>query len=142
MKLLNTSRPWNTEGEFLELFGVNCDEEGSQDFCTLCAVTALFLRFPECGKSYYDVVSKRLRELHWSPMVFYARIRKSIKPVIDAGKDTLAGLGVVVEAESVTVPALVKAIAPILAETIPECCRTNAEEAARYVEKPKKQQQS
>lgn len=139
---MNTLRPWNTEVEFLELFGVNTAEDGSQDFCTLCALTALFIRFPECGKSYYDVVSKRLRELHWSPMVFYARIRKSIKPVIDAGKDTLAGLGMVVEAENVTVPALVKAIAPILAETIPESCRINAEEAARYVEKPKKQQQS
>lgn len=137
---MNTLRPWKTEVELLELFGVNTEEDGSQDFCTLCALTALFIRFPECGKSYYDVVSKRLRELHWSPMVFYARIRKSIKPVIDAGKDTLAGLCIVVEAETVTVPALVKAIAPILAETIPESCRTNAEDAARYVEKPKKQQ--
>lgn len=131
---MTTSRAWKDEIELMQMFSIDTEAEGAKDFSTLCSLTALFVRFPDVGKTFYDVAAMRMRELHWSPVVFFGRIKRAIRPLYDAELGTLADLGLPVDAETITVPALVKAVARVMSAELPESFRENAEEAAKYID--------
>ena len=124
---MTSSQAWHTEGDFLDMFGVDRGREGAKDFADLATATALFYRFPELGCGYYDACKRRLRELRWSPLAFYTRIKRALAPVFAADRQTLEALGLQIEAEVLTVPVLVKAVAARMAESIPDSAFADAQ---------------
>ncbi len=77
------------------------------------------LRFT--GYDLGDLERQMMRELHVSPLVFWSQIKRTVRPLLDAGKPTLQALGIPVGAELITGHDLALALACVLSQELDEC---------------------
>lgn len=126
---MNENRPFQTVGEFLDLFGVQRDKRGARDFCELVERAALLRRWPELGGNPYEVALFSLSSQHISPLVYWANMRRALAPVMDTDRDALAALlgGPVGDEDSFTVYDLAAALADALRSGVGDDQRPAAE---------------
>ena len=109
---------FKTPEEFCDLFGVDRRSGGTADFCSICGIAAT-LKYYDLPGSAYAAALLLMRARHWSPLVMWKRMRAAMRPACDAGRDTLAALGVVIpetaKGERFTVCQLAAAVAAALA---------------------------
>jgi hypothetical protein len=125
---------FKTPEEFCDLFGVDRRSGGTADFCAITGIAAT-LKYYGLPGSAYAAALFLMRARHWSPLVMWKRMRGALRPALDAGRDTLAALGVVIpdtsEGEGFTVCQLAAAVAAALAaEGYAEVDRVAAEQIA------------
>ena len=70
-------------------------------FCDLCDMGALLQRF---GAPYRlgDLERAYMKEYHYSPLTYWAGMKKALRPLFAAGGDTLRALGLPLEGEPQT----------------------------------------
>lgn len=104
-------RPWDNCCGLFRLFGI---EPKTDRWAALAAdlveFDALLLHFTglECMG---DLERRYMHELHLSPLVFWSQLKRSLRPLHDAGGDTMRALGVDIEGDSYTTHSLLTAIA-------------------------------
>lgn len=81
--------------DLLALFEIDPRKPGAQDFLCLCDLYALMSRYA----STYDVTVSDLarvlmQQRRLSPLVFWSRMKRAIRPLICAEQSTLTALGV------------------------------------------------
>jgi hypothetical protein len=108
---------FKTAEEFCELFGIDTQRGGADDFCRITSVAAA-LRYYALPGSAYAAALALMRARHWSPLILWKRMRHDLAPAFDAGIETLRALGVdPVEKEGgMTVCTLAAAVAAALAD--------------------------
>ena len=81
--------------ELCSLFEINTAKPGAEDFICLCDLYALMSRY---GEQYHITVSDMavmlMQQRGLSPMVFWSRMKRAIRPLIEADASTLRALGV------------------------------------------------
>lgn len=80
--------------ELLEMFDIDTEKNGAQDFCTLVELSALFEVHKAYRITYHKVVKSLLREQRISPMVFWSRMKRQCTPLLQVTADTWQALGV------------------------------------------------
>ena len=80
--------------DLLLLFEIDPHKEGAQDFATLSDLYGLMSRFPQYKVTVADLAYILMRQRHLSPRVFWSRMKKAIRPLIEAEAETLRALGV------------------------------------------------
>ena len=80
---------------------------------------AVVLRFTD--HSLGDLERQMMRELRFSPLVFWSQIKRTVRPLLDAGPATLQALGIPVGTELITGHDLALALAQVLADELDEC---------------------
>lgn len=105
--------------DFLELFSVDCSRGGAKDFIDLTELYALCLAFPEYEVSFGALLRRFLKERKLSPLVFWSRIKRDVKEILEADDDTLDALGVELPPERNGAD-LSKALAAALSDVIRE----------------------
>ena len=77
------------------------------------------LRFT--GYDLGDLERQMMKELHVSPLVFWSQIKRTVRPLLDAGPATLQALGIPVGTELITGHDLALALARVLSQELDEC---------------------
>lgn len=101
---------WSNPVELMELFGIDTSKQGAKDFDTLCMLVQLFRTHKDENIYFQDVVSAMCRENNISELVFWSRIKRTIRPLLDADNRVLQALGVKCYAHYHTVPVMVQSI--------------------------------
>ena len=123
-------RCWKNCAELLGLFGIETSEPWAERFVDLIETGALLRHF--YGGDWLGRLERQMmRELHVSPLVFWAQIKRALRPLVSAGGDTLRALGVPVAGEPGTAHELAAAI---VAELAPEISADGYEIAAQIRE--------
>lgn len=107
---------YSTCQECLALFSIDPDTPAMQDFSALVDTAALCAAYPQYHISFGDVVYFSLVQRRYSPVVFWARQKRQLMPLLGADAETLQALGLGRVAERRTVPILARALAEQLAE--------------------------
>lgn len=120
--------------ELLELFGVDPNKPGAEDFYCLADLYGLMSRFPQYHVTVADLARLRMGERKLSPLVFWSRMKRAIRPLLEADAETLRALGVPCGWSSMehrqTCPELIGCIGAYSSTTIDERDATNAAAAA------------
>lgn len=109
-----SDRVWNSPEELLLLFSCDPSTPGGVDFCQLVRDSAQLLAFPELGSGTWGVATYVMKQRRWSPLVYWSRIKRAARPILDAEDETLAGLGLSLEGKR-SAYALAHAAAVVLA---------------------------
>ena len=107
-------RPWKNCRELLGLCGI-ADSLGADRFADLCEMGAL-LKWSGSPYRLADLERAFMKELAISPLLYWSLQKRVVRPLLDAGGDTLRALGVPVTGEPATVHELAEAVAEALAE--------------------------
>jgi len=120
--------------ELLELFGIDTSKPGAEDFYVMADLYGLMSRFPQYRVTVADLARLRMQERKMSPMVFWSRMKRAIKPLVEAEAETLRALGVPCGWDSMThkqtCPELIGSIGAYSSQGIDEHDSTNAATAA------------
>lgn len=84
---------WRVPDELCELFSIDPSEPGADSFCQVVTLAAPLLQFPGFGLGVFDVNRAVLRDLGWSPLVFWSRMKRGIAPLLSADRGALEALG-------------------------------------------------
>ena len=107
-------------GELLELFGIDTDKPGAQDFACIADMVALMLRYDSYRCTVADLAAVQMRTRKLSPKVFWSRMKRTLRPLIEAEAETLKALGIPAPGEpGRTCPHLAHQVGEALASTIP-----------------------
>lgn len=111
-------RPWNTCAELLRLFGIEPkSDKWAARACDLVEFAAILGHFS--GEDRLGDLERRfMRDLKVSPLIFWSQLKRALRPLIDAGGDTLRALGVPLIGDAPTVHALLLAVAAVLREAV------------------------
>lgn len=109
---------WNTAVEFLELFSVRVSA-GADWFTGLVELLALYKCYPEFGIGKREITRHELRRLRVSPMIYWANMRRALRPLMDADPNTLRALGLVLP-DDFNCSQLADAVAAVLAANAPQ----------------------
>ena len=108
---------WELPEDLLMLYEIDPSAPGARDFCDLVSLSAEVLRFPELGCGTWAVAKQFIRERRWSPLVYWSRIKKAVRPLLEAAPDTLAALGLTIDGDKqMTAYALAHAVAVSIAQ--------------------------
>lgn len=88
--------PWRTADDLCALFDVDPAGPGVDDWIDLVTLGLPLAAFPDEGYCLTDVVRGLLKTRKWSPMLFWSRMKRGLRPMLDASPDTWEALGVVV----------------------------------------------
>lgn len=124
-------KSWRGCEGLLDLFSVPASE-GRERFCDLVDMGALLVRF-ETVYGVGDLERAIMREKGWSPLVFWSCIKRAVRPLLQAGGETLRALGVPVEGEPATAHDLAVAIAAAVAEEIGDEDRAVALDVSTHI---------
>lgn len=102
---------WSSPEELLVMFSIDPSLPAAQDFCQLVSDSALLLAHPELKCGTWAVAQGFLRRRHWSPMLFWSRQKRLLRPFFDADIDTLRGIGLDVLPDKLTAYAIAHAAA-------------------------------
>lgn len=104
-------RPWTNCCELLRLFGVEPkSDKWAARAADLIEFDAILLHFT--GLECLSALERRMmKELHVSPLIFWAQLKRALRPLVDAGGDTLRALGLPIVGDVYTVHVLMAAIA-------------------------------
>lgn len=81
--------------ELLQLFEIDTNKPGAQDFLCLCDLYALMSRYQEQYRvTVSDMAALLMQQRKLSPLVFWSRMKRAIRPLIEADATTLRALGV------------------------------------------------
>ena len=80
--------------ELLVLFGIDPAKPGAEDFYVLAELYGLMSQYPQYRVSVADLAKLRMKERKLSPRVFWSRMKRTIRPLIEADASTLRALGV------------------------------------------------
>ena len=103
--------------ELLEMYGIDSQRAGSQDFVTLSELLALCMAFPEYQVNGHLLVKTLLRQKRISPLVFWSRMKRDLMPILSADDETLDALGIPLP-KSRTCYDLIKAVAAAICDYI------------------------
>ena len=121
--------------ELLQLFEIDTNSPGAEDFYVLADLYALMSRFPQYRVSVADLARLRMQERKLSPLVFWSRMKRAIKPLVEAEAETLRALGVPCGWDSMshkqTCPELIGSIGAYSSTMIDERNEDNAAAAAQ-----------
>lgn len=83
--------------ELLEIFSIDVSTAGAADFLELAHRIAAAKRglVPFCGHGTAKIADAMRKERGISLMVFYARIKQAVKPILETDDATLRGFGLV-----------------------------------------------
>ena len=73
-------------------------------------------QLPELAREY-------MRELRFSPLVYWSNLKRELRPLFAAGGDTLRALGLPVLGDPVSVLELAKAVVEVTSQDVPEMDR-------------------
>lgn len=122
---------FHTAEEFVGLFSLDASKPGVRDFCVLADLISMMLRFPQYRVSVSDLARLAMSEQRLSPLVYWSRMKRALKPVFDAS-DSLAALGVHVYGEALSCPLLAHGVGEAMSSTVtPDLCADLAAETAR-----------
>lgn len=120
--------------ELLSLFEIDAEKPGAEDFYVLADLYGLMSRFPQYRVTVADLAKLRMKERKMSPLVFWSRMKKAIKPLLDTDAETFRALGVPCGWDSMghhkTCPELIGAIGAYTGTMIDEHDGGNAAAAA------------
>lgn len=111
-------KPWKDCKGLLDLFSVP-DSVGAERFIDLVELGALLIRF-KLPYRMANLERQMMRELSVSPLLYWSAMKRSVRPLLAAGGDTLRALGVPVEGEPATCHDLAAAVAAAVAEDLGE----------------------
>lgn len=80
--------------ELLSLFEIDPNKPGAEDFIALSDVYGLMSRFPQYSVTVADLAALLMRQRRLSPRVFWSRMKRAVRPLIEAEAETLRALGV------------------------------------------------
>lgn len=80
--------------ELLSLFEIDPKKPGAQDFLCLCDMYAIMCRFEQYRVTVADLAAVLMRQRKLSPLVFWSRMRRAVRPLIEADAETLRALGI------------------------------------------------
>lgn len=80
--------------DLLALFEIDAAKPGAEDFCVCTELYGLMSRFPQYRVTVADLAKLRMKERGVSPLVFWSRMKKAIKPLLDTDAETFRALGV------------------------------------------------
>jgi len=115
----------------LALFSIP-ESSSAARFCELCDMGALAERF---GLPYRlaDLERAYMKELRVSPLLYWAGMKKALRPLFAAGGDTLRALGLPLEGEPQTCHDLAVAVVKATAEAIGPENRDLAQQLAAHL---------
>lgn len=94
MDCMDGWKQWRGPDELLELFGINADaSRWASIWCGLVVTLAMGVVYPDYGIDMHAVERAWLRDASVSPVVFWGRIKSTLRPLLEADFDTLAALG-------------------------------------------------
>lgn len=126
-------RPWQDCKGLLELFSIPRGF-GADRFCDLVDMGALLLRF-DPGQRLSDLERCIMAELGVSPLVYWAAMKRAVRPLLAAGGDTLRALGIPVKGEPRSVHQLAEAVVSVLAPELPPEAAEEAQQIGERVMK-------
>ena len=102
--------------DFLALFEVNEQSPGVVDFGSLVVLVSCTRAFGAADEiTLGRLATRMMRDAKLSPMIFWSRMRRALRPVLEAGRDTLVELGIdgsfLPEGRAPTCPELIQAVA-------------------------------
>lgn len=80
--------------ELLSLFEIDPRKPGAEDFATLSDLYGLMSRYPQYSVTVADLATLLMRQRKLSPKVYWSRMKRAIRPLIEAEAETLRALGV------------------------------------------------
>lgn len=81
--------------DLLNLFEIDTRKPGAQDFLCLCDLYALMSRYTATyDVTVADLARVLMHQRRLSPLVFWSRMKRAIRPLISAEQSTLTALGV------------------------------------------------
>lgn len=81
--------------DLLNLFEIDTRKPGAQDFLCLCDLYALMSRYSTTyDVTVADLARVLMQQRRLSPLVFWSRMKRAIRPLICAEQSTLTALGV------------------------------------------------
>lgn len=80
--------------ELVQLFEIDTRKPAVADFILLCDLYGLMSRFPQYSVTVSDLAVMAMRERKLSPKVFWSRMKRAIRPLLEADAETLRALGV------------------------------------------------
>ena len=81
--------------DLLSLFEVDLGKPGTQDFLCLCDLYALMSRYADTyDVTVSDLARVLMKQRRLSPLVFWSRMKRAIRPLIETEQSTLTALGV------------------------------------------------
>lgn len=130
-------------GELLELFSIDANTSGAEDFMAFVELTAHVMAFPDLGVTPRAVASALMGERKLSPLVFWSRIKRHCRPLYEADKETLCALGLIMSPDAlVTGYSLGLAAAYIVLDNCrsyyedhPDTARLIADRCSRWIER-------
>lgn len=103
--------------EFLSLFDLDAKKPGCIDFGVLCELGAVMVHFPQYGVTIADLARVGMQQRGLSPLVYWSRMKRAIRPALESGPDALRALGVpVASGSSLTCPYLAGCLAEVIAK--------------------------
>lgn len=112
----------------------SCEGAAVSDFCDLVDLATLLYKFYPDQYTIFDLARAFMADLHYSPLVYYSRIKRAILPILSAEHSVLVALGLPEECEFDSVPRLAHALACVLKENVSDSDITIAAEVARRVD--------
>ena len=107
-------------GDLCELFGIDTKKPGAEDFICIADMVALMLRYDSYRCTVADLAGLRMSNRGLSPKVFWSRMKRTLRPLIEAEAETLKALGIPAPGEpGRTCPHLAHQVGEALASTIP-----------------------
>lgn len=89
-----SEKPWVFVEDLLMLYDIDPSTPAARDFCGLVELSADVLAFPELGCGTYSVAVTFMKQRKWSPLVYWARLKKVVQPLLVASDETLTALGI------------------------------------------------
>lgn len=80
--------------ELMTLFEIDPEKPGADDFATLADLYGLMSRYPQYSVTVADLAALLMRQRKLSPKVFWSRMKRAIRPLVEAEAETLRALGV------------------------------------------------
>lgn len=111
-------KPWKDSQELLDLFSIP-RTAWSDKFCALCDMGAISRRF---GGSFMirDISRSYMSACHISPLVYWSNMKRAVRPLLDAGGDTLRALGLPIVGDPMSCVELVQAVVDVTYQQVPE----------------------
>lgn len=79
--------------ELLEIFDIDTELNGAQDFATFVNLSAHVMAHPDLRIRPRDVAAAIMGQAQLSPMIFWSRIKRHCRPLYEAAPETLVALG-------------------------------------------------
>lgn len=118
--------------QFLALFEVNTESKGAEEFACLADLLAVMKHFPQYGVTVSRLATTRMRQLKWSPRVYWSQMRRALRPILEAEPSTLRALGLpLIEGAALTCPYLAECLAQVVT---PEASPLDADTARLVAE--------